>query len=157
MPLAQITARQYAPTAGDYGTVLGPLTTVFYPPDHCFTVPPNGYAAQTCSTDGTAYWDPSCFPPATTTPFPTNADAGADGYYSPGLICPTGYTTACANTGSDPFSFAYPTRPGETVVGCCQRYRSCIIAPRDAHPRRLIVSRSVALLATQAQPCVRAQ
>ncbi|KAI9705201.1 MAG: hypothetical protein M1820_005348 [Bogoriella megaspora] len=58
------------------------------------------------------------------------AEVGISGVYSPGLVCPDGYVTACSATmlSNDPtltaspseaFPFLNPIRPGETAVGCC--------------------------------------
>ncbi|KAK8244567.1 hypothetical protein HDK90DRAFT_163140 [Phyllosticta capitalensis] len=79
----------------------------------------------------------SCWPTATTTEKETLLNGR--GLYSPGTICPVGYTTACASR-SRPASLAsrahvchYPTfdfqfeeEEGETMVGCCPTGYNCI-------------------------------
>lgn len=49
------------------------------------------------------------------------------GFYSPGLACPTGYTTACtAEYGRRPqWDIQFALVPGETAVGCCPEYVDC--------------------------------
>ncbi|KAF2234144.1 hypothetical protein EV356DRAFT_181507 [Viridothelium virens] len=57
------------------------------------------------------------------------------GFYSPGLLCPNGYTSACSAAllsngvsstiaNGQSFEFQFPLVPGETAVGCCPRYVS---------------------------------
>lgn len=111
-------------------TVLGPLTTVFTPPPSCsrvffgsltdITYGPlsAGWQAQSCA--GTAGWprnfqlDASCWPPGmpafASVPWPNWA------VYSPGRLCPAGYTKAwMGTTGIGDL----PVAAGETVIGCC--------------------------------------
>ncbi|KAI9654767.1 MAG: hypothetical protein M1821_005761 [Bathelium mastoideum] len=63
---------------------------------------------------------------------------GGWGYYSPGLACPQGFTTACSAIGSNGtvttagnqaqrFSFQYPLDPLETAAGCCPSGYNCFM------------------------------
>ena len=122
-------------------TIIGPLTTTFTPPAECLTLGAFGtgsgavsfYRAEGCSNsrliDATTCWPPasSSLPPSVLN---TDANLNGLGIYSPGLACPSGYTTACkeqldsrgsdvppANASSTRFQF--PLIPNETAVGCC--------------------------------------
>ena len=115
---------------------LGPLTTTWIPPAQCTVFgpfgnsvsAPNYYLGQDCS-GGAPHDATSCWPPAlVTNSFP--AVLNGYGYYSPGVICPTGYYSACAQdhahsrlTGSlsdlASFDFQFALTDGETAVGCC--------------------------------------
>ncbi|KAL2165830.1 hypothetical protein VTG60DRAFT_3735 [Thermothelomyces hinnuleus] len=86
---------------GHHRTILGPLTTVFTPPAPCT------YAVGWCSTCDVAWWgqtcaqssvqdDTNCWPTTMDgAPEPSQAALYGRGFYSPGLECPEGYTTAC--------------------------------------------------------------
>ncbi|KAK6351541.1 hypothetical protein TWF718_004700 [Orbilia javanica] len=110
--------------------VLGPLTTTFTPNPSC-TVPaidcvgPACYAwqAQTCISgigivDQSFCW-PSWTAGASTFGAPTALNGW--GFYSPGLVCPHGHSSACSSTfgGQGNFQFQFPATAGETAVGCC--------------------------------------
>jgi hypothetical protein len=112
--------------------ILGPLITTYVAPPICSQYAegngPVGYAAQGCSS-GNIVDTSSCWPPALVSA-PGQPYFGW-GFYSPGLICPSGYSSACTTTleksGSPPsfatsFSFQFPLIPGETAVGCCPTY-----------------------------------
>jgi hypothetical protein len=113
------------------GTVLGPLTTAWSPPDSCTVYVPEcvgakctkAYRAQQCV--GPQAWgsdNAECWPPVTvSTPKPPFQGWG---YYSPGLVCPTGYTTACTAEygGTSEWNMQFTLAPGETAVGCCPEY-----------------------------------
>ena len=115
-------------------TILGPLTTTFTAPSSCST------AVQSCSTCNVAWQGQQCYASSSagstiygvednTGCWPsTSSFAGTKtpplhgwGFYSPGLICPTGYTTACYATGGG--AYGWPVQFGlldqETAVGCC--------------------------------------
>ncbi|KAK3900946.1 hypothetical protein C8A05DRAFT_16806 [Staphylotrichum tortipilum] len=108
--------------------VLGPLTTVFIPPAPC------SIAVGLCTTCDVAWWgqtcalmtvqdDPGCWPPTTDgVPEPTPPLLGW-GFYSPGLECPAGYTSACTEiagqSAAGGWKAQYQMLPGETFVGCC--------------------------------------
>ena len=119
----------------DAGTLLGPLTTVWTAPTSCSTFFPQcstcggGWFAQRCvSIDGdeTAHAadDPSCWPPRTTEVEDHTWPLGGWGFYSPGLECPAGYTSACqaVSGGKSDWSIQFTLRPHETAVGCCPEY-----------------------------------
>jgi hypothetical protein len=113
------------------GTLLGPLTTTWSGMSASCTV-----HAVICPTCSTAYQgqqclvengaqritdNSACWPPATPgagTPQPPLAGWG---YYSPGLACPTGYTTACTAQygGRYEWDVEFGLVAGETAVGCC--------------------------------------
>ena len=112
--------------------LLGALTTTFTLPTGCsipaFRFPPgvlqdssqSASQAQTCDNllliDATTCWP--------NLPQSSISLHGA-GYYSPGLICPVGYSTACTATGigGSNFEYQFPLSVGdETAVGCCPRY-----------------------------------
>lgn len=116
--------------------LLGPLTTVFSADPTCMTLlfgecgsdtVCSGWLGQTCNlaTTSSFYWpsnDLACYP-SWTTGAQTLAYNGW-GFYSPGLSCPSGYTSACSTTAdvSGNFQFQFPPTAGETAVGCCPRY-----------------------------------
>ncbi|KAF1957617.1 hypothetical protein CC80DRAFT_392581, partial [Byssothecium circinans] len=123
---------------------LGPLTTAFALPSHCSRVAISGTNAirgQTCRAKGTgtAEDDTGCWPRATA--YPTAAVGASSvqglGFYSPGVMCPTGYATACSQviaTGAAPqvtgapvpnFAFQFPLIAGETAIGCCPGGYQC--------------------------------
>ena len=124
-------------------TILGPLTTTFTPPPSCSIIysqsvflsswSPNFQRGAVCTAipangDAGVYFDPSCYPSATA---PTQ-DVMAGFPYSPGFICPAGYSTACMaaklsnglpSTIPQGTSFDFPVslRAAETAVGFCPR------------------------------------
>ena len=132
-------------------TILAPLTTTFSPPGHCTTLYGNVtftsdnadensifWAGQSCTTvfpdelitEAFPYDATDCWPKATVTPEGT--DFQGYGFYSPGLYCPHGYTTACAAakdsggmaatvSSQSSFSFQFPLIANETAYGCCPR------------------------------------
>jgi hypothetical protein len=129
-------------TTPSRSALLGPLTAVFTPPPACTVAVMNcntcniGWLAQTCYSSNSAQQnasdEPSCWPSQTSTRHGTLAGYG---FYSPGLVCPSGYTTACAAAGTAKtavpglaggtvFPFQYSLFPGETAVGCCPTYVS---------------------------------
>lgn len=115
--------------------VLGYLTETWTPPASCLTVDvigakstwANGWAGVTCDNGGNLNDATDCWPPRTANA--PNVGNGAFlagwGFYSPGTICPSGYTTACQATYGQPVSgweVQFPLTTGETAVGCCPRY-----------------------------------
>jgi hypothetical protein len=118
-------------------TILGPLTTVFTPPPLCTTV----FAETTLgSDDGFYVWraqtcyhgsggeassvlrdNSDCWPTPTTGVSAPYGPFLGWGFYSPGLLCPQGYSRACtAVAGAKtewPAQFVLDA--GETAVGCC--------------------------------------
>ena len=126
--------------------LMGPLTTTWTPPSSCgigFPFPTYvfqgvqtinlGYTctgetndcgtSKSCATitTFTSTSDHACFPPATSDP---NRDSRLHGYYSPGLICPAGYTKACESTfgGTGNFQPVWSLTAGETAIGCCPTF-----------------------------------
>ncbi|KAI1294108.1 hypothetical protein F5Y03DRAFT_319929 [Xylaria venustula] len=108
-------------------TNLGPLTTntfkyacteVIQECDDCDV----GWAAQTC-IDGIVTDNTDCWPPRATDVPKTSGAVLGWGIYSPGIVCPGGFTSAAGAThgGSSDFSFQYPLTAGETAIGCCPK------------------------------------
>ncbi|KAJ6122017.1 hypothetical protein N7512_004482 [Penicillium capsulatum] len=112
-------------TAGHFG----PLTTIFTPPFDCFLEKWVQYTAHTtvlrwgaaCGPATYAY-DSSCYPPGW-----SNATTGRPNYkgFSPGLICPSGWTSAIdgssiGNSNSFYLShFVTSLGPHEIATACC--------------------------------------
>ena len=83
--------------------------------------------------------DITCRPSTT---YRNPADAGGYGFYSPGLICPSGWHKACTaelDTNGSPvpisgthtsFPFEYALMPGETAIGCCPHSYYCANNPQ---------------------------
>ena len=120
-----------AAITGQVGTVLGPLTTSWSMPDRCTVHFVNcatceqAFRAQHCVANGATgpvEDDLSCWPPVVTqiVGTPTHPFLGL-GLYSPGLACPTGYTTACtAEYGRRAgWDIQFPLVADETAIGCC--------------------------------------
>jgi hypothetical protein len=112
-------------------TNLGPLTEAFTYPASCNAVVlqcatcNDGWQAQKCGTntrnpDGVQD-APDCWPPRQGDAFPTSVALNGWGFYSPGVQCPIGYTTACRATGSvaGGFPFEFEVLRSETAIGCC--------------------------------------
>ncbi|KAK8085668.1 hypothetical protein PG997_006939 [Apiospora hydei] len=70
-------------------------------------------------------------PGAATTDVAVTGYLGGWGFYSPGLVCPSGSTSACTKTADNPtdggFTFQFPLTAGETAVGCCPASYSCAL------------------------------
>lgn len=65
-----------------------------------------------------------CWPPTTAgAAYPSPPFSGW-GFYSPGIACPQGHTSACEATanGSAQWPVQYELEEGETAVGCCPTY-----------------------------------
>jgi len=112
-------------------TALGPLTTEFIPPSTCTSSAGiQVIVSPGCGDDRCTYWvagandmaltgDLPCFPPRYN---PTMSN-----YYSPGLSCPVGYTTACTG-------FISIDTVTETIHTCCPEslgYQFTCIAPGE--------------------------
>ncbi|KAI9707923.1 MAG: hypothetical protein M1820_004342 [Bogoriella megaspora] len=92
---------------------------------------------DTFDATGPLEYDLNCWPPATENSLTSPARIlSAGGFYSPGLHCPSGYTTACTAIGMNntltttagldgSFSFQFPPVSDETAVGCCPSGLSC--------------------------------
>jgi hypothetical protein len=117
-------------------TILGPLTTTYTAPSSC-TVPVQecpmcnlAWRAQSCfaSSSGRNTWygdedNTDCWPPRSSFVKKPTPPLSGWGFYSPGLVCPNGMTSACSATGGG--SSGWPVQFGllekETAVGCCPR------------------------------------
>lgn len=93
--------------------VLGYITELWTPPASCLSVevysttPPwnTGYQGVTCTASGCFYDSTDCWPPRTANAHhPTGAFLRGWGFYSPGTVCPSGFTTACVTTYGQPVS-----------------------------------------------------
>ncbi|KAF1966488.1 hypothetical protein BU23DRAFT_544343, partial [Bimuria novae-zelandiae CBS 107.79] len=121
---------------------LGPLTTVFVPPPHCTRAALAGKEAalgQSCNPvddkTATAADDTGCWPRATAYPSVDKSSLAGLGFYSPGVMCPTGYVSACTaistskgQTAAAPQvtgKFQFPLVAGETAIGCCPTGYTC--------------------------------
>ncbi|KAF2175293.1 hypothetical protein K469DRAFT_508232, partial [Zopfia rhizophila CBS 207.26] len=127
---------------------LGPLTTTFTPPPHCsraaIACPTcnKAWRGQSCYSSASnskgAMDDTGCWPRATN--YPHSAPLAGLGFYSPGLMCPSGYTSACATASQTALDaptttigalgpikggFQYPLLAGEAAVGCCPTGYTC--------------------------------
>lgn len=130
--------------------ILGPLTTTFTAPTQCSQAywasasdrvydPTIGQACASISGEITYTQENDCLPPVNKSSIIgsllgpsviTSTSYQYTGYYSPGIACPAGYTTACAVQGGtngiqsalpsfQSFSFIYSALANETAVGCC--------------------------------------
>lgn len=117
---------------GRAGVMLGPLTTSWSIPSRCSVNYVNcetcieAFRGQHCVTSGgtgPVEDDIGCWPPAASLNQATHPFLGL-GFYSPGLACPTGYTTACtAEYGRRAqWDIQFSLVPGETAIGCCPEY-----------------------------------
>ncbi|KAH8678453.1 hypothetical protein BX600DRAFT_507398 [Xylariales sp. PMI_506] len=122
-------------------TLLGPLTTTFTPPASCTIAWFGGvtsgtaqaWVAQDCHpvTDYVNEDDLACWPTPTSGAYTPSTSprvwANGWGFYSPGLICPSGYSSACSATaaGTSDFSMQFPLTAGETAIGCCPSGYGC--------------------------------
>ncbi|KAF2866495.1 hypothetical protein BDV95DRAFT_598756 [Massariosphaeria phaeospora] len=127
---------------------LGPLTTTFIAPSHCsgavLACPTcsKAFQAQTCKSGPNASGaedDSECWPPTTVSE--KRPPLAGFGFYSPGIACPMGYTTACSAVSQavqqttsavrvvpvalQGGKFQFPLVAGETAVGCCPTGYSC--------------------------------
>lgn len=106
--------------------ILGSLTTTFTAPATCNQVmlcsldAGRGWQGQRC--EATEILDATeCWPTTTTDASAPGHYFGGWGFYSPGLYCPAGYTSACSavNGVSTGWPMQFPMEEGETAVGCC--------------------------------------
>lgn len=122
-----------APITDQDRVILGDLTTVFTPPAEC-TVAVGmcegcnvAWWGQTCA-DQTVRDGTNCWPTTTEgAPEPSQGPFLGWGFYSPGLMCPDGYTSACeAIEGSTSnYQHQFLMEPSETFVGCCPSGFKC--------------------------------
>lgn len=124
-----------ATLTGQAGPLIGPLTTMWSMPATCTvnfqvcSTCSNAFQGQRCVTDVDARGSPlqdnfRCWPPAAPGVEPPAHPLVGWGFYSPGLLCPTGYTAACSATqgGTSDWDMQFSLRPKETAVGCCPEY-----------------------------------
>lgn len=119
------------------GANLGPLITAFTAPLSCSMLFNTGLGSRCYDGVETPSFqssndDTRCWPLATVT-VPTGAALSGFGFYSPGLQCPSGYTTACYDqaVGSAPaFNFNFPPAADvqESVAGCCPTGYACTLS-----------------------------
>lgn len=108
--------------------ILGPLTTVFTAPQECdfagiISSQTSAYRGQACIADHLI--DASTCWPQTTSAAPLKSPPlNGWGFYSPGISCPAGYTSACSATqgSSTGWEMQFPMDERETAVGCCPTY-----------------------------------
>lgn len=117
------------PITGQEPTLLGPLTTTFTQPPECTTAVAQasgeallGRLAEVCGAE-TGAIDTPCWPTTSFgVPSPSTDSAGW-GFYSPGIVCPAGHTSACSATGGllgkKDWTLQYSLSDSETAVGCC--------------------------------------
>ncbi|KAH9896269.1 hypothetical protein F4778DRAFT_745730 [Xylariomycetidae sp. FL2044] len=107
---------------------LGPLTTAAWDrPSSCDYVygatdlATRGGMEYSCGTEGLFLANTKCWPPRTTVPDFGESAFIANWIYSPGIMCPTGYTAVVSATqgGGSDFNFLFSLEPGETALGCC--------------------------------------
>lgn len=120
---------------------LGPLTTTWTPPASCSTPTwlciendcRNVWQGQMCVSGGIQD-DYRCWPLTSEgAKFPLSYPPLLGwGFYSPGVVCPAGYTSACSATVGDDdlgsttgFAFQFALTRGETAIGCCQSGYTC--------------------------------
>lgn len=127
----------------EHGTLLGPLTTAWSQPASCSIF----YAANSDSDDslsgqrcvnvdrdgfGDTEEDPDCWPPRMRGVKDHGLPLYGWGFYSPGLECPIGYTSACtAISGGQQWQVQFEPGPRETAVGCCPKGFSCSVIEID--------------------------
>ncbi|KAH7040046.1 uncharacterized protein B0I36DRAFT_390844 [Microdochium trichocladiopsis] len=108
--------------------VLGPLTeTAWSPPASCTQIYAAcdtcnvGWQGQICVDKGINTDDQACWPPTTQGLPKTSEGLNGWGIYSPGLACPSGYTSAAESTYgiNNNNKFQFPLTAGETAMGCC--------------------------------------
>ncbi|EHK44158.1 hypothetical protein TRIATDRAFT_300470 [Trichoderma atroviride IMI 206040] len=120
---------------GVAGVLLGPLTTTWTMPQTCSIFMPgcstcdNAYNGQSCNpTSGGQVMDnTACWPPATSGVASPSWPFVGWGFYSPGLACPAGYTSACTAVYGQrpPWSTQFSLVPSETAIGCCPTGFAC--------------------------------
>ncbi|KAL7899547.1 hypothetical protein HDV63DRAFT_315749 [Trichoderma sp. SZMC 28014] len=120
---------------GASGTLLGPLTTTWTMPETCSVFMPscstcaNAYNGQSCNSanGGQVMDNTACWPPASSGVASPSWPFVGWGFYSPGLACPAGYTSACTAVYGQrpPWSTQFSLVPSETAVGCCPTGFTC--------------------------------
>ncbi|VUC35725.1 unnamed protein product [Clonostachys rosea] len=113
-------------------TNLGPLTATFTPEPGCThfvglcDTCAIAWLSETCGKTG-AQDDPSCWPPTRVGAASPSPTLNGWGFYSPGLVCPSGFTSACIATagGSSGWMVQFSMTAEETAVGCCPSGFQC--------------------------------
>jgi len=123
------------PQTGYSRRVLGPLTTTFTPPAPCLvpvglcTTCTEAWHGQECAPrSGTDAQDvETCWPATTNGAFKRAPPFLGWGFYSPGVVCPAGYTSACTATagGQSDWIVQFLMTADETFVGCCPTGYTC--------------------------------
>ncbi|KAK0636763.1 hypothetical protein B0T17DRAFT_477890, partial [Bombardia bombarda] len=113
--------------------ILGPLTTTFVPPPAC-TVAVGAcktcnvaWLGQECVATG-AQDNTDCWPTTTEGALAPEPTLYGWGFYSPGLMCPQGYASACSATAGSAgagWPLQFKLTAGETAVGCCPSGYRC--------------------------------
>ena len=114
---------------GSPRTLLGPLTTRWAPPGVCSYAMAlcetctSIWRAQTCNPSSDAHDDTECWPPRASYATTNAGVLMGYGFYSPGIVCPDGYTTAALATegGHTGWGLEYSLEQGETAAACCPR------------------------------------
>ncbi|KAB5586246.1 hypothetical protein GE09DRAFT_58134 [Coniochaeta sp. 2T2.1] len=121
-------------------TNLGPLTTPFTYPASCNVVVQQcstctfGWQGQSCGTNSFntqgVQDNLDCWPPRSND-VSSGVAVNGWGFYSPGVECPIGYTSACSSTAGveGGFAFQFSMLPRETAVGCCPTGYTCNYNP----------------------------
>ncbi|KAI0167990.1 hypothetical protein BJ166DRAFT_610890 [Pestalotiopsis sp. NC0098] len=119
---------------------LGPLTTTFVPSSRCndnIVGQSKNYfiawRAQSCREGDVGPKDDStCWPPTATYARSTSQPFDGWGFYSPGILCPSGYEPRCSNIPEQGggFSFQFSLGTSESAVGCCPTGFTCGFAQR---------------------------
>lgn len=123
------------PITGQDRTILGPLTATFTQPPECTTAVAQvsgeellGRLAEVCGAE-TGAVDTACWPTTTAGVSGPSTDSPGWGFYSPGIVCPAGHTSACSATGGllgpRDWSLQYTLSASETAVGCCPNGYAC--------------------------------
>jgi len=110
--------------------VLGALTKTYAPAPSCTTAYQEcatcseAWQAQTCTNNGNKD-SADCWPPRNSVASTPSPALNGWGFYSPGLICPSGFIRACSATagGSSDWPVQFQLTGKETAVGCCPRYK----------------------------------
>lgn len=126
--MASPTPTQAITTVYATRNILGPLTTVFTAPQECtlagiISSRTSAYRGQDCIVDHLVDAS-SCWPQATAAAPLKSPPLNGWGFYSPGISCPAGYTSACSATqgSSTGWEMQFPMDERETAVGCCPTY-----------------------------------
>ncbi|KAK8198085.1 uncharacterized protein BKA78DRAFT_293109 [Phyllosticta capitalensis] len=126
---------------------LGPLTTTFTPPSDCQIGYSSASFVSNLIDDISGYYNTSeytiaqiaktclnsaigdaasCWPSASTTPYADEFSGW--GFYSPGLFCPVGYTTACASVASLSSYSTFPIGDECATTSSSNQAQGCVKA-----------------------------